>query len=136
MTRRGAVHILDAFLASLIIATALLYSFQVPLGDIPTETQGLSATGYQVILSLDGNSSLGTLLLSEDWNSIEELLNIALPSGVSYNLTVLDENGFIVNTHPISNGGLKGQNIESVEYLLAVESGGCPIYRLRLQMGR
>ena len=136
MTRRGAVHIIDAFLASLLIATALLYSFQAPLGDIQTEIQGLSATGYQIILSLDGNSSLGDLILNEDWNSIENILNIAIPSGVSYNLTVQDENGLIVNTRPISNGGLKGQNIESVEYLLAVERGSCPIYRLRLQMGR
>ena len=64
MTRRGAVHIIDAFLASLLIATALLYSFQAPLGEIQTEIQGLSATGYQIILSLDGNNSLGDLILN------------------------------------------------------------------------
>ena len=136
MIRRGAVHIIDAFLASLLIAAALLYSFQAPLGDVQTVTQGLSATGYQALLSLDGNSSLGNLILNEDWSSMEELFRMILPSGVSFNLTVLDENGFTVNTRPISNGGLKGQNIESVEYLLAVERGDCPLYRLRLQMGR
>jgi hypothetical protein len=55
--------------------------------------------------------------------------------GVSFNLTVFDEQGYAVNDRFISNGGLLGRNVESLEFLLAVESVSCPMYRLRLQLG-
>jgi len=136
MTRRGAVHIIDAFLASLVIATALLSTVQAPLSEVQPETQGLSATSYQTLLSLDENDSLGQLIVDENWSEIEQLLNIFLPTGLSYNLTVIDENGKRVNDRPVTNGGLRGYNIESVEYLLVVETRFCHLYRIRLQVGR
>ena len=136
MSSRGAVHVIDAFLASLIISVALLYTFQAPLGDIQPESHGFSAIGFQAILCLDKNSSLGKLIVNENWNEIEQQFTLALPIGISYNLTIIDENNVIVNDRPVSSGGLREQNIESVEYLLAVEIGECPLYRLRLQIGR
>jgi hypothetical protein len=48
---------------------------------------------------------------------------------------VIDEQGTVTNTREISNGGVTGRRIESVEYLLAVESSSFPLYRLRLQLG-
>jgi hypothetical protein len=55
--------------------------------------------------------------------------------GASFNVTVYDEQGAPVNEDVISNGGLHGRTVESVEYLLAVEEGTCPFYRVRLQLG-
>jgi len=136
MINRGAVHIIDAFLASLVISVALLYTCQAPLGDIQPEPLGFSAIGFQALLCLDKNSSLGKLIVDENWGEMEQQLNLVLPTGMSYNLTIIDENDVIVNDRLVSNGGLREQNIESVEYLLAVERGECPLYKIRLQIGR
>ena len=89
----------------------------------------------QALVAIDGNGTLGELINSGDWQEVEELLRVALPSGVSFNLTVYDEQGAIVNDRVISNGGLRGRSIQSVDYLLAAKSEGCPMYRLRLQLG-
>ncbi len=62
-------------------------------------------------------------------------MRVALPSGVSFNVTVYDEQGAIVNDCYISNGGLLGRTVESVDYLVVALSDDCPMYRLRLQLG-
>jgi hypothetical protein len=72
---------------------------------------------------------------SESWRDLEELLRVALPSGVSFNVTVYDEQGAVVNDCHISNGGLLGRTVVSIDYLVAVLSDECPMYRLRLQLG-
>ncbi len=135
MSRRGVVHTLDSFFAAVIIVTALLYASQFPRDRDYLEDKNLDVMGMQALLRLDGNGTLGRLVDSGNWDSVELVLRMALPTGVSFNLTVLDELGDIVNTKVVSNGGLLGRKIESVEYLLAVESGDCPLYRLRLQLG-
>jgi len=135
MSRRGVVHTLDSFFAALIIVTALLYASQFPRERDYLEDKNLDVMGMQVLVRLDGNGTLGRLVDSGNWDDVELVLRMALPTGVSFNLTVLDEQGDIVNTRVVSNGGLLGRKIESVEYILAVESGDCPLYRLRLQLG-
>ena len=135
MSRRGVVHTLDSFFAAVIIVTALLYASQFPRERDYLEDKNLDVMGMQALVRLDGNGTLGRLVDLGSWDDVELVLRVALPTGVSFNLTVLDEQGDTVNTRVISNGGLLGRKIESVEYLLAVESGDCPLYRLRLQLG-
>jgi len=135
MSRRGVVHTLDSFFAAVIIVTALLYASQFPRERDYLEDKNLDVMGMQALVRLDGNGTLGRLVDSGNWDGVELVLRMALPMGVSFNLTVLDEQGDTVNTRVVSNGGLLGRKIESVEYLLAVESGDCPLYRLRLQLG-
>ena len=135
MTRRGAVHSLDTILASAILVTALLYASQIPREIDASGERPLDVYAMQALMAIDGNGTLGELVNSGNWQGVEELLRIALPSGVSFNLTVYDEQGATVNDRVISNGGLRGRTITSVDYLLAVKSEGCPMYRLRLQLG-
>ncbi|MFB0558792.1 MAG: hypothetical protein ACETVY_06725 [Candidatus Bathyarchaeia archaeon] len=135
MTRRGAVHTLDAFLAAVIIATALLYASQIPRERDYLEQEPLGALGIQVLVRMDGNGTLGRLVDEQGWDELERVLRTALPTGVSFNLTVFDEQGTVLNDHLITNGGLLGRRIESVEYMTAATSGACPLYRLRLQLG-
>jgi hypothetical protein len=135
MSRRGVVHTLDSFFAAVIIVTALLYASQFPRERDYQEDKNLDVMGMQALVRLDGNGTLGRLVDSGSWDDVELVLRMALPTGVSFNLTVLDEQGDTVNTRVVSNGGLLGRKIESVEYLLAVESSDCPLYRLRLQLG-
>lgn len=135
MTRRGAVHTLDAFLAASIIVMALLYASQTPRerGNMGEETK---SEGIQALVRLNSNGTLGRLVEARSWGELEQVLRIAIPSGISFNLTVLDEFGSPLNNVTISNGGLVGRTVESMEYLLALESGVCPLYRIRLQLGR
>jgi hypothetical protein len=135
MIRRGAVHTLDAFLAASIIAMALLYAAQTPRERDYIGEETLKAEGMQALMRLNGNGTLGLLVEARSWGELEQVLRIALPGGVSFNLTVFDEFGLHLNNVTISNGGLIGRTVESLEYLLAVESGVCPLYRIRLQLG-
>ncbi len=135
MNRRGVVHTLDSFFAAMIIVTALLYASQFPRERDNFVDKNLDAIGMQALVRLDGNGTLGRLVDSCSWDDVELGLRMTLPTGISFNLTVLDEQGNIVNDQAISNGGLLGRTIESVEYLLAVASCDCPMYRLRLQLG-
>jgi len=135
MTRRGVVHTLDVFLAAVIIVTTLLFASQMPRERDYLEDTGIDSLGMQTLLVLDSNGTLGRLVDSGDWDGLEMALRAVLPTRVSFNLTVIDEQGTVVNTREISNGGVSGRRVESVEYLLAVESSTCPIYRLRLQLG-
>jgi len=133
--RRGAVHSLEAFMASIIVFTALLYSTSIPRERDRTEEKPLDTIGMEALLRLDGDGTLGKLVEEQSWDAIERSLRVVLPVGASFNLTVLDDEGSPVNNRPISNGELVGRTVASVEYLIAVESGSCPLYRLRLQLG-
>ena len=135
MNRRGVVHTLDTVLAAAIISTVLFYASQVPLELDTSSERPLDVWGMQALVGIDRNGTLGRLVDSESWQDLEELLRVALPSGVSFNVTVYDEQGAIVNDCHISNGGLLGRTVESVDYLVVVPSEECPMYRLRLQLG-
>ncbi len=135
MTRRGIVHTLDVFLAAVIIVTTLLFATQMPRERDYIEETGIDSLGMQALLALDSNGTLGRLVDSGDWDGLERALRAVLPTRISFNLTVMDEQGTVTNTREISNGGVLGRRIESVDYLLAVESSSCPLYRLRLQLG-
>ena len=135
MTRRGVVHTLDVFLAAVIIVTTLLFASQMPRERDYLEETGIDSMGMQALLVLDSNGTLGRLVDSGDWDGLELALRVVLPTRASFNLTMIDEQGTVVNTREISNGGVTGRRIESVEYLLVVESSSCPLYRLRLQLG-
>jgi hypothetical protein len=135
MTRRGVVHTLDTILAAAIISTVLFYATQVPVELDTSSEKPLDVWGMQALVGIDRNGTLGRLVDSESWQDLEELLRVALPSGVSFNVTVYDEQGAVVNDCHISNGGLLGRTVESVDYLVAVQSDECPMYRLRLQLG-
>jgi len=135
MNNRGAVHTLEAFFAAIIIFTALLYSNSIPVDRDQRAERPLNAIGMEALISLNDDGAFGRLVEAKQWDDIENMLRTAFPTGMSFNLTVLDEAGMIVNNRTISNGGLTGRTISSIEYLLAVESGSCPLYRLRLQLG-
>ena len=135
MSRRGVVHTLDTVLAAAIISTVLFYASQVPLEMDTTCERPLDVWAMQALVAIDGNGVLGSLVDSGSWQDLEALLRVALPSGVPFNMTVHDEQGAVMNDCYISNGGLMGRTVVSVDYFVVVPSDGCPMYRLRLQLG-
>ncbi len=84
-------------------------------------------------MELDNNSTLGKLIDERNWTAVRESLEILLPIGVSYNVTVYDDTMSQINDSTMSNG-LKGQKIASVEYLCASQSSEVRFYLVRLQL--
>jgi len=133
--RRGVAHTLEALFAATVMLSTIFYSTSIPREQGGGRMLDLEALGFEVLLSLDGNGTLGLLIGERAWGSLEEYLRVALPTAVSFNVTIYDESGAVVNDQVISNGGLVGWKIVSVDYLCVVRSGKCPFYKVRLQLG-
>ena len=133
--RRGAVHTLEALFATAILLSTLLYSNFASNDQRVWRSFDLEYLGLQILISLDGNGALGSFINKKDWGSLEECLRSMLPPWVSFDLTIYKESKEIMNDHPISNGGLIGLKVVSVDYLCAVRSGLCELYRVRLCLG-
>jgi len=87
----------------------------------------------QALVQLDNTGELGEMLRNENWTALSDALELLLPMGVSYNLTVYDENSEQVNSVPISRGYVDG-DVVSIEYLCANQHAQHQICTLRLQL--
>jgi len=131
--KKGQIRMLEAFLAVLVIFSASILSVKFsPATNFESEKL-LSASGMQALIKLDNNGYLGKLIDESNWTAITENLEVLLPAGVSYNLTVYDDAMHQVNDFVIGNG-LKGQKVVSVEYPCASQSSECRFYLVRLQL--
>ncbi len=125
---------IEAFLAVLVILSTSVFSITLYYPTASFDDEKLLATlGMQVLMELDNNSTLGKLIDERNWTAVRESLEILLPTGVSYNVTVYDDTMSQINDSPMSNG-LKGQKIASVEYLCASHNSKVRFYLVRLQL--
>jgi hypothetical protein len=131
--KKGQIRMLEAFLAVLVIFSASILSAKFsPATNFESEKL-LSASGMQALIKLDNNGYLGKLIDERNWTAIKENLEVLLPTGVSYNLTVYDDAMRQVNDFVIGNG-LEGQKVVSVEYPCASQSSECHFYLVQLQL--
>lgn len=131
--KKGQIRMLEAFLAVLVIFSASILSIKFsPATDFESE-KSLSTSGMQALIELDNNGYLGKLIDEKNWTAIRQNLEVLLPAGVSYNVTVYDDAMHQVNDFAIGNG-LKGQKVVSVEYPCASQSSECRFYLVRLQL--
>ncbi|UCG45665.1 MAG: hypothetical protein JSV58_02495 [Candidatus Bathyarchaeota archaeon] len=133
-SKKGQIKTLEAFLGVIIIFSALTLS--VMLSPQPNKNNGrsLDQVGMQTLIELDINGTLGKLIDEANSASLSESLNVLLPLGVSYNLTVYDAQGNPLNNLTATNGNLAGHTIESVHYLCASQSLKPKCYLLQLQL--
>jgi len=124
---------LEAFLAVLVIFSASILSITFsPKANF--ENRKLLATlGMQTLMKLDNDGTLGELIDDGNWTAISKSLEILLPVGVSYNLTIYDEEMRQITNATLSNG-LTGREIVSVEYPCVSQSLECCFYLLRLEL--
>lgn len=101
---------------------------------LQSSTGNLATTAQNVLLSLDSNGHLGTLIDNRDWAALENSIASALPLTVWFNLTVFDGNMNPLNSFPISNGGAVSNKIVSVDYVCASQNSTYQIYLLQLQL--
>jgi hypothetical protein len=88
----------------------------------------------QALIELDVNGTLGKLVAQENWIAIKQSLDVVLPIGVSFNLTVYDENLIQLNSQVIQNTNLLGRETVSVQYFSASQSQNIQFFTLRMQL--
>lgn len=123
---RGQIRIIEAFLAVLIIFSSFAVSANLTITQNATKRDDLASVGLQALMALDSDGSLGEYILNGNWTALRNSLNLALPVGVSFNLTVYDSQMQQVNTVVISNSAFGSQEIAFVEYVCASRH---PIFR-------
>jgi hypothetical protein len=82
----------------------------------------LAPIGLQALAKLDSDGSLGKYIDYVNWTALRDALDIVLPDGISFNLTVYDDQMHQINTAVISNGGFGSQQIAFVQYVCASQS--------------
>ncbi len=130
---RGQIRVVEAVLSAVIIFSALAICSALPPPSNGGNQKTVAAQGMQALVQLDGDGTLGKMIGQGNWTALSDSLQLLLPIGISYNLTVYDENMQQINSVPISNGNLVG-NVVAVEYLCASQNLQYHSYRLRLQL--
>ncbi len=130
----GQIRVLEAFFASAIIFGSLILTGPIYVASKNTnDNRTLYSLGLNVLTELDREGELGQLIAQNNWTEVSSCLSLLLPFGVSYNVTIYNENLEVVNSSPISDGSLEGKNVVSVQYLL-VERTHLNFYVVRLQL--
>jgi hypothetical protein len=114
---KGQIRIIEAFLAVLIIFSSLAISANLAATQNTAEPNDLAYIGLQVLLKLDYDGSLGRCLDNRDWSGLRDSLNLLLPMGVSFNLTVYDGEMRQINEEIVSNGGFNSQEVAFLKYV-------------------
>lgn len=134
--QKGQIRILEAFLAVGVMFVALLIPIVWPSSPSLTQPKALANMGTQALIALDTNGTLGNLITQKNWTSIKQSLDVLLPIGVSFNLTIYDENLRPLNDQSIQNTNLLGSEVVSVRYVCASQNLNVTFYILQMQMAQ
>jgi hypothetical protein len=131
---RGQIRIIEAFLAVAIIFSSLAVSANLTVPQNTTKRDSLDSVGLQALMKLDSDGALGKYVDDGNWSALRDAVSLVLPAGVSFNMTVYDEQMQQVNTAIISNGGFNSQQVAFVEYACASQSLVSRSYIIRLSL--
>jgi len=131
---QGQIRIIEAFLAVLIIFSSFAISANLTVTQNTTDHDGLASIGLQALVKLDSDGSLGKCIDGGDWAALRDALNVVLPVGIAFNLTVHNGQMQQVNTDVISNGGFSSQDIAFVEYVCASQGSNFRCYIIHLYL--
>lgn len=129
---RGQIRIIEAFLAVLVIFSSFAVSSNLTMTQRTTRSEDLSPVGFQALMKLDSDGSLGKYISNKNWIALRDALNTMLQAGICFNLTVYNEQMQQVNNGTVSNGGCSSQQIAFVEYLCATREADFRCYILHL----
>lgn len=132
--QKGQIRMIEAFLSIAVIFSAMLISVTFPSPPNLSKQKQLASLGTQALVNLDSNGALGNFIVQENWTAIRQSLDVLLPVGVSFNLTVYDENSSPINNQTIQNTGLLGHETVSVQYVCATQAQNMQFFLLRLQL--
>lgn len=132
--QKGQIRIIEAFFSIAVIFSVLLISVTFPTYPNLEKQKSLANLGTQALMQLDTNGTLGNLIIQENWTAIKSSLDILLPIGVSFNLTVYDENLRPINSQAVQNSNLLGREAVSVQYVCSTQTVNVQFFVLRLQL--
>ena len=97
-------------------------------------TEILSSTAHNILMSLDSDGYLASLIGNESWINLKSCIQSSLSPMMWFNLTVFDENMIPINDIPITSGNAVNDRIAAVDYVCASTSGNYAVYIIRLQL--
>jgi hypothetical protein len=130
--KRGQARVIEAFLASLLLISCLTLIPAPPRAQ--NSTGSILSTAQNILLSLDSNGHLATLIDNRNWTALQDSVEASLPLTGWFNLTVLNKDMNILNPFPICNAGAVSDKVVSVDYVCASQGSTYTIYVLRLQL--
>jgi len=130
--KRGISHVIEAFFAAVLLMSCLALIPSQPA--LSTSSSNLSSTANNILLSLDSDGQLATLIDNRDWAALKSSVQSALPLTAWFNLTVFDANMTCLNEYPISNAGVGSGTVFSQDYVCVSQSCNFTVYVLRLQL--
>ena len=130
---KGQIRIIEAFFAAILMLSALtlIPAVQEHSND---STEMLSSTAHNILMSLDSDGHLASLIGNESWINLKSCIQSSLSPMMWFNLTVFDENMAPINDIPITSGNAVNDRIAAVDYVCASTSGNYAVYIIRLQL--
>jgi hypothetical protein len=130
--KKGQIRIIEAFFASILLLSSLTL---IPATqNNSNDSTILASTGRNVLMSLDSNGYLASLVSNQSWINLKSSIQSSLSPMVWFNLTVFDENMTCVNDIPICSGSAVSDRIVAVDYVCAGIGSNYVIYIIRLQL--
>jgi len=118
----GQIRIIEAFLAIFIIFSAVAISANLPAKSQNPANNNLASIGMQALLQLDSDGSLSAYIAAGNRSGLREALNLLLPAGVAFNLTVYDAQMRRIVMETVSNGDFSSQEVTLVKYVCTSRS--------------
>lgn len=131
---RGQIRIIEAFFAMLVVFSAFAVSTNLTVTQNSANHIDLESIGLNSLIKLDQEGFLSHCLTQSNFSSLREALNLVLPTGIFFNLTIYNENMQPINEQAITNGGFSSEEIAFVEYLCASRDAVYHCYIIHLQL--
>jgi hypothetical protein len=130
---KGQIRTIEAFFAAILILSSLtlIPAVQEHSRD---STETFSSTAHNILMSLDSEGHLASLINNESWVNLKSCIQSSLSPMVWFNLTVFDENMTPINDIPITSGSAVNDRIAAVDYVCASTSSDYAVYIIRLQL--
>jgi hypothetical protein len=132
----GQIRVIEAFLAVIIVFSAFTLSTNLSTSQNKTDRSDLTSVGLQTLMKLDSDGSLGRYITDGNWTAIRGALEVALPAGISFNLTAYNEHMQPVNTGTILNAGFSGKRTSFIEYVCVDQGLIFHTYIVHLELAR
>ena len=131
--KKGQIRTIEAFFASILMLSSLtLIPMVQERSSDSTET--LSSAAYNILMSLDSDGQLASLIANESWVDLKSCVQSSLSPMVWFNLTVFDETMNRINDVPVTSGTAVNDRIAAVDYVCAGTDGNYAVYIVRLQL--
>lgn len=130
---RGQIRIIEAFFASVLLLSSLTL-IPATQNNSKDSSEILVSTANNVLMSLDSNGYLASLVSNQSWINLKSSIQSSLSPMVWFNLTVFDENMTRINDVPICSGSAVSDRIVAVDYVCAGTSSNYAVYIIRLQL--